>query len=192
MPELPPPEATRASEAGAGSPSEPGAGLALRLLRLYPRAWRERYRDEFLALLGDGPLTFRNAVDVVAGAVDARMLGWWRSSAERTPGAKGGATVLEMLRKADRDVREPTTREALLGAAIVIACSLLGAVTGPAIKDAGFTRFGDFVLQYAFFVGFQASMLATFLKHHSWRIKAVFGLGPLLIIGCLLWFVQAL
>lgn len=39
--------------------------------------------------------------------------------------------------------------------------------------------------------GDQASMLVTFLKHHSWRIKAVFGLGPLLIIGCLLWFVRA-
>jgi hypothetical protein len=47
------------------------------LLRLYPRWWRERYGDEFAALLedlrGDRPVV----LDIVKGAVDARL----RSSA---------------------------------------------------------------------------------------------------------------
>lgn len=41
------------------------------LLRLYPRAWRERYGDEFLALLekeGTGP---RVVLSVLAGALDS-------------------------------------------------------------------------------------------------------------------------
>jgi hypothetical protein len=41
------------------------------LLRLYPRAWRARYADEFLALLLDSPRTWRTAADVILNAVDA-------------------------------------------------------------------------------------------------------------------------
>jgi hypothetical protein len=40
-----------------------------RLLRFYPRAWRERYGEEFLALLEDTPLTWAVQADVVGGAV---------------------------------------------------------------------------------------------------------------------------
>jgi hypothetical protein len=48
------------------------------LLRLYPRRWRRRYGDEFAALLEDlagTPHRWRLAVDVVRGAVDARLEG---------------------------------------------------------------------------------------------------------------------
>jgi hypothetical protein len=42
-----------------------------RLVRLYPRAWRERYLAEFEDLLADRPPTFRDQVDLVRGALDA-------------------------------------------------------------------------------------------------------------------------
>src|SRR6185437_2256850 len=41
------------------------------LLRLYPRAWRQRYGPEFTALLEQQPLTPRSVLDVVRGALDA-------------------------------------------------------------------------------------------------------------------------
>jgi hypothetical protein len=44
-----------------------------RLVRFYPRAWRDRYEDEFLALLEARPLTSRDVLDVVWGAVDAHL-----------------------------------------------------------------------------------------------------------------------
>jgi hypothetical protein len=44
-----------------------------RLVRLYPRAWRDRYEDEFLALLAERPPTLGDLVDTVRGAVDAHM-----------------------------------------------------------------------------------------------------------------------
>ena len=44
-----------------------------RLLRLYPDAWRERYGDEFGALLEDYPLTPFALVDIVLGALDAHI-----------------------------------------------------------------------------------------------------------------------
>jgi hypothetical protein len=39
------------------------------LLRLYPRAWRERYGDELLALLSETPVTPAIATDLLVGAV---------------------------------------------------------------------------------------------------------------------------
>lgn len=44
-----------------------------RIVRLYPAAWRERYEAEFLSLLDERPPTLLDRLDVVRGAVDARM-----------------------------------------------------------------------------------------------------------------------
>lgn len=46
---------------------------ATRLLRLYPRAWRERYGEEFAALLGERPASPRDTFDIVLGALDAHL-----------------------------------------------------------------------------------------------------------------------
>jgi hypothetical protein len=43
------------------------------LLRLYPPAWRERYGEEFAALLEDVPLGPHEVVDVALAALDARL-----------------------------------------------------------------------------------------------------------------------
>lgn len=43
------------------------------LLALYPRAWRKRYGEEFLALLDSAPPSPRDVVDCLLGAVDARL-----------------------------------------------------------------------------------------------------------------------
>lgn len=43
------------------------------LLQLYPATWRERYGDEFAALLEDCPLTLPALADVLLGALDAHI-----------------------------------------------------------------------------------------------------------------------
>lgn len=43
------------------------------LVRLYPRPWRERYETEFLAVLASRPPSIGDRVDIVRGAVDARL-----------------------------------------------------------------------------------------------------------------------
>jgi hypothetical protein len=43
------------------------------LLRLYPRPWRDRYGEEFEALLADRPPTPRHRLDIVRGALDAHL-----------------------------------------------------------------------------------------------------------------------
>lgn len=41
------------------------------LVRLYPRAWRERYEEEFVAMLEQGHVSIRDLFDVALGAADA-------------------------------------------------------------------------------------------------------------------------
>ena len=43
------------------------------LVRLYPQAWRDRYEDEFLDLLEARPPGIRDRLDILVGAVDARL-----------------------------------------------------------------------------------------------------------------------
>ncbi len=43
------------------------------IVRLYPRAWRERYGDEVLALLEDRPPGPRASLDLLFGAMDAHV-----------------------------------------------------------------------------------------------------------------------
>jgi hypothetical protein len=43
------------------------------LVRLYPRAWRARYEEEFRALLEATPMTRRDAIDIARGALDAHL-----------------------------------------------------------------------------------------------------------------------
>ena len=44
-----------------------------RLLRLYPADWRERYEEEMQELLEHAPPTRRDRLDLVRGALDARL-----------------------------------------------------------------------------------------------------------------------
>jgi hypothetical protein len=52
------------------------------LVRLYPRIWRERYEEEFVALLEQYPPTLMDILDIVLGALDAHLNP--RSGNERT------------------------------------------------------------------------------------------------------------
>ncbi|HKV99380.1 MAG TPA: hypothetical protein VJN96_06140 [Vicinamibacterales bacterium] len=54
--------------------------VARKFVRLYPRAWRERYEEEFVALLdARGDLTWLDTVDILgaAGREWARAIGHW-------------------------------------------------------------------------------------------------------------------
>jgi hypothetical protein len=45
----------------------------IRLVALYPRTWRDRYEEEFLALLSERPPDPLDRIDIVRGAIDARL-----------------------------------------------------------------------------------------------------------------------
>lgn len=66
------------------------------LLRLYPRAWRERYGEEVEDLVRSQPRSFRLFVDLVAGAVDARMNTHLLSAATAPGGNPDMSTILRL------------------------------------------------------------------------------------------------
>ena len=43
------------------------------ILRLYPRAWRDRYGEELAALLEEHPASWSDQLDLIRGALDARL-----------------------------------------------------------------------------------------------------------------------
>jgi len=53
--------------------------LVLWILRLYPPAWRERYAAEMVALLEQHSITFWTVLDLLVGALDARLDPHYRS-----------------------------------------------------------------------------------------------------------------
>lgn len=55
------------------------------LVRCYPARWRERYGDEFLAILEERPLGPYDVADILLGALDARL----RSRGQRADRPKG-------------------------------------------------------------------------------------------------------
>jgi hypothetical protein len=58
------------------------------LLRLYPRAWRARYRDEMLAVLEEHGTGWRTRLDLLRGALDAQLS--LRRRGRPTPQITGG------------------------------------------------------------------------------------------------------
>lgn len=67
-----------------------------RLIALYPRAWRDRYESEFLALVSERPSTAGDHLDIVRGAIDARLHTELPATMERSPGpsSRGNRTGL--------------------------------------------------------------------------------------------------
>jgi hypothetical protein len=87
------------------------------LLSLYPRSWRERYGDEFAELLAARPPSLGDRVDIVRGAVDARL----------HPQVRGSGHPVD--RVSDRFGIAP------LGGLLAFAGALLIAANGPVHYD---------------------------------------------------------
>lgn len=69
------------------------------LLRLYPHSWRERYGDEFEALLDEHSVGPHATLDVLRGALDARLRG------RTSPGAASAQKEMRMIFQRD-ELRE--------------------------------------------------------------------------------------
>lgn len=63
------------------------------LVRLYPRAWRDRYEAEFLGILQARPPSRRDRLDIIRGALDARLHPEVPGSPEASHGSEGLAAA---------------------------------------------------------------------------------------------------
>jgi hypothetical protein len=154
---------------------------ASQLLRLYPRAWQDRYGEEFLATVGDGALRFQQVVDIVSGAVDA----WFSSDVRRSttsPSQKGEATMTAIKAACGRAQVRMTTRDGIIGAAIMIGVTFALSALGIVVKRSGSTELGEALTSISFSAALVASMPFTFMKGQPWRAQAVICGGTLLVL----------
>jgi hypothetical protein len=92
------------------------------LLRLYPRAWRERYGDEFLALMSSHAPGPRLLIDIVAGAIDAHLQPQPHVGSARRDIQDGGR-IMKLLTLRCTDARNMSRAEQWQSALLMIGVS---------------------------------------------------------------------
>jgi hypothetical protein len=95
------------------------------LLRLYPRAWRERYGEEFLEVLARERLGPRLVLDVLAGALDARLNRRRLVGSTGAAAVEGGVAMVGGLTFHCR-ARQRQSRAEMLLSSLVLAALILG------------------------------------------------------------------
>ena len=141
-----------------------------RLLRLYPRRWRERYGDELLELAGSRPLGIRQQFDLFLGAIDAHLA--WSPTGNST-NVKEEARVMAGLRTvcATRGAKM-TRRDGVTGAAIYLGVTVVMVVVGIWLRQNGMKSESEILLSLAFPVSMLCAMPVTFMKGQPLRVQA--------------------
>jgi hypothetical protein len=152
------------------------------LVRLYPRWWRARYREEFVALLDEHGFGLACVLDIVRGAADARIRGDGAASLDsRQRGALGAAlctaaalapiaAVFSRLPE-DAGIVDAANRHPLVALSLVVVA--LGVMATAVFGLGGTLIFGGLALREA---------RRTHRRELALPLRAV-GVGVLLLIG---------
>lgn len=97
-----------------------------RLIRLYPKAWRDRYGDEMGDLLAARPATTRDRIDLLRGAVDAHLHPAWRHARARLVARALGPEEARLVRRLGFAT--------VIGAVVWLIVPLV-ALAGPVVYD---------------------------------------------------------
>ena len=163
--------------------------LRERLLRLYPRAWRERYGAEFLATVEPGPLNMQQVVDIVSGAIDARLSTDVRRAtvASRVAPSEGGPMIQKSLTICERNQTRYTKRDGMIGGGVMLGATLFFTMLGLGLRRAGWSATGEVVISLAFTGSLTLSMPFWLMKGQPWKAQVVIvggTLAMLVAIGC--------
>lgn len=146
------------------------------LLHLYPKAWRNLYGDEFAGILAGQRLSMRLLLDIIGGAVDARLQPQVRAN-------KGAVMAMGFLKRCAVGGPQLSKSDQLMGSAAIVVFSLL--FSGLYALAAYLSRGNDLVDAFgimAFPAALVAAMPFTYLKGHSTASKAVIVGGLLLVL----------
>jgi hypothetical protein len=151
-------------------------------MRLYPRAWRDRYGDEFLAAFGRGRPRFQETIDIVSGAIDA----WLSADVRRTTmGARVAPTERGSMTRAmlcEAKPRGVTIRDGLIGAGVMLAFALALRFAAVSATHTGFPLEGEWVGSLVFPLSFTLSMPFWLMKGQPWKAQAAIVGGTLALL----------
>lgn len=144
------------------------------LVWLYPPAWRRRYGRELSALIAAQPASFRTAMDLVAGAVDA-WVNPQTSTALPVSEATGGAMLSQMLHlKCNGHGPDFSAADGRKAAAITIGGSLAAAIAYVwTVSQNGGGPYVTSLFSVSWLVAYAFSQRFTSLKGRSGRVQAV-------------------
>jgi hypothetical protein len=154
------------------------------LLRLYPRAWRDRYGEEFLTTVGHERLHVQQVIDIVSGAIDA----WLSADVRRTTTASsvapsgGGPMTLRALMVCDQKKVRFTTRDSLTGSGVMLGATLLFTLLGIAARRGGLPVTGEVLVSVAFPGSLMLSMPFWLMKEQPWKAQLVIVGGTLALL----------
>lgn len=158
------------------------------LVRLYPRAWRQRYGPEMQELLAAEKPSLRTYADLIAGAVDARLNP--QTKAAECAGRKEGNTMEKVLRCAPAGV---TLADQWRSAAWMIGGSIVLTAIGLILRQQiGRNAFSESLLYSSFFASLMLSSECTYLKRYSPAARLVMSLGGAVFIIGLMWAAVAI
>jgi hypothetical protein len=154
---------------------------AERLLRLYPRAWRERYGEEFLAVVSDGGLGVQQVIDIVSGAIDA----WWSSdvrNATRVSNAAARGGTMSVRTMVCTKARY-TTRDGVIGGSVMIVTTILLALLAMGLRQNGWTTAGEALGNSSFMIAMVVSAPFWLLKGQPRSAQMVFIGGTIVLLA---------
>jgi hypothetical protein len=146
---------------------------ASQLLRLYPRAWRERYGEEFLDTAGPDRLQLQQVIDIVSGAVDARFSRDVRGATRMAAGHSGGTTMVKSVSICARNQTRYTRRDGAIGAAIMLLGTLAFVLLATALIRGGFRPAGEMVLNSGYLIAMALSMPFWLMKDQPRKAQVV-------------------
>jgi hypothetical protein len=163
-------------------------GAAERLVRLYPGSWRARYGDELAHVIEAQALTPRIVIDIIGGAIDARLQRPVTASSD----ARGGNMTAGLMKRCASGGPRLTRQEqrrangVLIGSALVLSAFYIWAAM--ALKDNDFVdAFGVMAFPAAMII----AMPFSYLKDAS-RSAQILIVGGLLLFLASVSYVTAL
>jgi hypothetical protein len=156
------------------------------LVRLYPRAWRARYGEEFEALVETQPVRLGLVLDILAGAIDARLSPQLRS--DREPDERGGH-IMKLLTLRCSEARNLSRadqwRAALLMLTVTIGLSLAYVGLNRLFGDSPFLEAAGIAV---FPVAVTIGTMPLYMRDHSLAAKVVIitALSVMVYLGALL------
>ncbi|MEO6214126.1 MAG: hypothetical protein ABIP65_10915 [Vicinamibacterales bacterium] len=155
------------------------------LIRLYPRAWRERYGEEMHALLDGQKPSLRTWTDLVAGAIDARVHPQ-RVMAASIP--QEGATTMTMVKASWCAQAGVSTQDQRRSAAWMVGGTAGLMIFAIALQ----LKIGSNSLSESLiYAGFPASLMlsseCTYLRRYSQSARRVISIGGAIFVVLVVW-----